>query len=149
VRGISGINAGRRKTLWRLVRKTINQNKLADRDENQQRPNHIFAEAQAALRRGRKPELDFGRAKGDNITIAKDGILNLLAIDGGNGIRGGGQVKTVSLLKFESEMLLPNPVVFQRQMILGRASDTKWKMAGHRSAPRLFPGKNVEMNHQK
>jgi hypothetical protein len=132
-----------------LVEEGENQNKLPHGNQNQQGPDKVFTQAQAALRRGRKPKLELGRTDGDNVTIVQPLFFHLFAIDGGNGIGRGCHMKTILLFKFKSEVPVPNAVILQRQVVLGQASDVKRKMADDYPVARLFARKNVQINHQK
>ena len=49
------------------------------------------------------------------------------------------QFEAFLLLKFQGEVLVPNAVVFQLQIVSGGASDAKRKMAGNRRVPAFFP----------
>ena len=70
-----------------LTDQPVKQDELAEGDKNQQRPDKIFAEPQAALHGGGEPELDFHRANRNGVAVAKDDVLNRRAVDGGEGIR--------------------------------------------------------------
>ena len=48
---------------YRSTDQPVNQRELAERDGNQQRPDESFAQAQAALAGGGKPELEFERSR--------------------------------------------------------------------------------------
>ena len=54
-----------------LTNQPVNQNKLAEHDDQQERPDKPFAEPQAALPGGGEPELNFHGAERDDVAVAE------------------------------------------------------------------------------
>jgi hypothetical protein len=121
---------------------------LGGGDGDDKRPDEKFAEAQTALTGGGEPELQFGGAKRDGVAVAENLILERPAVDGDQGARRNRKVETAAL-KFEREVLIPDAVIFELQMVFRRASDAERKMSDSRPAARLFSRKDIELNHQK
>jgi hypothetical protein len=140
--------AAKERKKFTSAQQPVNQDELAEGDENQKRPDKSFAEAQAALSGGGEPELKFGGTERNDVAVAKNRVLNRHAVDGGERIGGGGEVEILFFLKFQNEVLVPDAVVVKLQIIARRASDAERKTAGSRLAARLFSRKDVELNHQ-
>ena len=71
--------------------------------------------------------------------------LDRLAVDRDQGVRRGGERETFPPLKFQRQVLIPNAVVVELQVVSRGASDAERKTADNRLAARLFSGKNVEV----
>jgi hypothetical protein len=71
------------------------------------------------------------------------------AVDGGERVGRGGEQEAFLFLKFQNEVLIPDAVVFELQIVFRRATDAERKTAGNRLVARLFSGKDVELDHQK
>ena len=65
------LNSTRSRKPSRITEQPVNQ-ATGGGDGGQQRPDKSFAEAQAALAGGGEPELEFGRADGDDVAVAED-----------------------------------------------------------------------------
>jgi hypothetical protein len=128
---------------------TEDQKELEAGDGGEQRPEKNLAPMQAALARGGEPELDFGGAEGNEVTIAEPRGGLRLFIDGDKGIRRGVKEITFLFLEFQSEMVVPDTGLIEAQVIPRRATDAKRKMADDRCVARHLSGKNAQLNHQK
>ena len=108
-----------------------------------ERPDEKFAQAQAALAGGGEPELEFGGAKGDDVAVAENLRFERLAVDGGQGVRRDRKLETFPPAEFQREVLVPDAVVIELQIIFRRAPDAERKMADNRLAARLFPERTL------
>jgi hypothetical protein len=94
-----------------------------------------------------QPKLEFSGAESDDITIPEQGGLDGPTVDGDQSVRCRCEGNALLRVKFERQMLIPNAIVIQLQVISRRASDTKGKMAGNELADRLFTREDEELNH--
>jgi hypothetical protein len=122
---------------------------LAKDDGGQERPNESFPQPQATLARGRQPELQFGGAEGNDITVAEQRGLDRLMIDHDQGVLRGGEFETFPSVKFQGQMLIPRAVIIQLQVVPAGATDAKRKTADNRLAARPFSCQDMKFNHQK
>jgi hypothetical protein len=91
--------------------------------------------------------LEFNGAESDDIAIMEQRGLHGATVDGDQSV--GCYCKDNALLrvKFKRQVLIPNAIVIQLQIVSGRASDAKWKMTGNESACCLPASKDEELNH--
>jgi hypothetical protein len=122
---------------------------LAGRDGRQQHPDEHFPRAQAAQRRRRQPELDFGGAKRNDVPIAQPRGFLRLAVDSGQRVRGRFQDKALSFLEANTEMFVPDSRLIEAQVVFTGAPDQKRKMADDLNVTRHFSGKNGKLNHHQ
>jgi hypothetical protein len=134
--GISGINSRENRNLSR--NQPVYQRELNDANNGNERPDKKFAGAQTALINSAEPELEFGRTENNDIAIAKQSGLDRLSVDSRKRIRGCSDNETLLPLKFQTQVLIPNAVVFKLQIICICAPDVKRKTADNRLAARLF-----------
>jgi len=112
-------------------------------------PDECFTQAQAALGGGGQPELELGGTKGDDVTRSENRGLNGSAVDGDQGVGRGSERETFQPIKFQREVLIPNAVVVELEIVPGRTADTERKTAGCRLSARLSSRKDVELNHNQ
>ncbi|MEI7809861.1 MAG: hypothetical protein WCJ07_15390, partial [Verrucomicrobiota bacterium] len=93
-------------------------------------------------------ELDFGRAEGEDVAVAKPGVGLRLFVDGDKGVRDGFYREAFSFLDFQNQVMVPDAFIIHLQFITRRPSDAKWKTAGDVYVARRFTGKNAKLNHQ-
>ena len=67
----------------------VDEDDLAEAEESQRGPGEGFAPAQAGLADRREGELNFQGANGNDIAAAQDGVINLDAVDGQQGVGFG------------------------------------------------------------
>ena len=86
-----------------------------------------------------KPELKFHGTKGDDVAVAEPRGLNGLAVDGGQGVWRGGKREALLPLKFQREVLVPDAVVVELQIISGARPMRKGKRRATVWPPAFLP----------
>jgi hypothetical protein len=127
--------------------KPVNESELSEHDKQEEHPNEPLAQSQSPLPGGREPELKFGRADGDNVATAEKRGFGRFTVHHDQRILLRDEFKTFPAAKFKDQMLIPNTVVRQLQIIFTGATDAERKTADNRLAARQFSCQNVKFNH--
>ena len=97
--------------------------------------------------RGTEQEANLGCPNRDNVPIAKNGLSNDLAINGGNGIGLDGNNAASIAIQNDAKVLLPNPLLFNPALSGRRTANHERKMAGIALRARHSAIKKSKLNH--
>lgn len=130
-----------------LSQEQVDHTNLAKGNRRNGGPGQPFAEAQSALNRLAESELYLGGANFNGVAIAKESLLNRLAVYARSRVRMASEEKTFGRPEIELEVLIPNPVFLQLQIKSAGTTDAYRKTAGHPYGTRLFAGQNLKLDH--
>jgi hypothetical protein len=78
-----------------------------------------------------KPKLQPGGADGDGVTVAKDFVPDGFTVDSDKRIWATLKAETILFLKFQDEVLVPNAIIFELEIISRSPPYAERKIAGH------------------